>query len=118
MIPFVDIQIPRDPDDPKGTILNRIVQSLQVTFGSLKNVVTNDALVGDKPRTPNGPSRVPIATTDTRVFHGLGHAVVTWEVVDIDGPATVYQSSSHNASPTKYIILQASAPVNVLLRFT
>lgn len=118
MIPFPQIQIPRDPENPGGTVLNRIAQAISATFGSLKNVVTNDALVGNRPRTPGGQVRVPIAVIDTKVFHGLGHVVVTWEVCDIDAAATVYQSSSHNASPSQYIILKASAPCSVLLRFT
>lgn len=122
MIPFPQIQIPRDPNDPRGTVLNRIAQALTATFGSLKNVVTNDFLVGNKPRTPigavRGPVRMPIAVTDTKVYHGLGHVVQTWEICDIDAAATVYQSASHNAAPAQYIILKASAPVNVLLRFT
>lgn len=116
MIPFPNIQVPDVQD--KDTVLNRVLQALQATFGSLKGVVTNDALVGNKPRQPNGPVRVPIGTTDTKVFHGLGRVVATWDVCDIDAPGFVYQSSSHNNAPMQFIILKASAPVNVLLRFT
>ena len=58
------------------------------------------------------------ATTDVKVFHGLGAPVTEWEVFDKDATADVWRSATVNTNPTLYLILQASALVNVKLRIT
>lgn len=61
--------------------------------------------------------RAPIATTDTIVTHNLGQAVTSWDIVDQDANAVVWKSATVNGTPTKTIILRASAPVTVAIRF-
>jgi len=98
---------PRTQGEKGGSqILDRILDKLKASFGSLAKVVTNDKLVG-----------AVIATTDTKVYHGLGYPWTTWEVVDTGGVGVVYQSATVNPSPSTYIILQGSAGVSVTLRF-
>lgn len=57
------------------------------------------------------------ATTDTKVFHGLGHAVTEWTVLNKNANADVWQSTAANTHPELYIILQASAAVTARIRF-
>lgn len=107
MIPF-DF---RDTEGKPGGsgLLDELVHRLRDVFRSLKNAVTNDRLI-----------RVTFTagTTDVVVRHGLQGAVQTWEVVDRSANATVWQSATVNGDPRTAIILQASAPVKVLIRVT
>ena len=50
--------------------------------------------------------------------HGLGAAVQTWEVVDINANATVWRSATTPANPRMQIVLKASGTVTVKLRFS
>lgn len=107
MIPF---DVENTDGKPGGSeLLDRILGRLQNTLGSLADAVMNTRLV-----------RVAFtaATTDTPVRHGLGAPVRTWDVVDRNANAVVWQSSTVNSSMRDKIILQASAPVTVLIRFT
>lgn len=90
-------------------VLDRIFLRVRESLDSLAKAVTNDRLI---------PVTFTAATTDTTVFHGLGAPVLTWEIVDRDADANVWRSDTVNARPRETIILQASAPMTVLLRFT
>ena len=57
------------------------------------------------------------ATTDVTVRHGLQAPVKTWEIVDRTANAVVWRSATVNTNRDT-IILQASAGVTVLVRFT
>jgi len=91
-----------------STILDRMLSAIADSIASLAGAVTNDVLV----RTTLDNTR------DWPVVHGLGHAVQTWEIVDIDGSATVWQPATVNATPKTSILLRSSASVSVLIRFT
>jgi len=84
-----------------------LMQKLVGAFDTLAKAVTNDHIV-----------RQAIGTGDTRVYHGLGHQVETWEVVDRNANAVIWQSLTVNATPETFIILKASAPVTASVRFT
>lgn len=106
--------IPFDFDSTEGkpggsTLLDRILRRLSDTLLSLKLAVTNDHVV---------PATFSAATTDVQVFHGLKGPPVAWEVVDRDADAQVWKSATVNPRPRDAIILQASAPVTVKLRFS
>ena len=90
-------------------MLGRVFDRLRDVLRSLANAVTNDRLI-----------RVTFTagTTDTAVRHALGAPVLTWEIVDRSANAVVWQSSTVNSSPRDVLILQASAPVTVLVRVT
>lgn len=105
MIPF-DNQ-PTAGKSGGSSLLDSILARLRNTLQSLAKAVTNDRLV-----------RATIGTTDTQVFHGLDAPPSTWEVVDRDADANVWRSATVNARPRHLILLVASAPVNVLIRFT
>lgn len=92
-----------------STLLDRVLLALVDTLDSLKAVVSNDVLV----RHTFG-----VAATDSIVTHGLGFTPRTWEIVDQDASAVVWKSGTRNSRPTLTIILRASAPVTVVLRFT
>lgn len=104
---------PFQPDSssqaPGGsTFLDRMLAKIAESFASLTNAVTNDTLV-----------RVDLDNTrDWPVAHGLGQPVRTWEVVDQDANAVIWRSQAVNRAPKAVILLRASAPVSVLLRFT
>ena len=105
MIPF---EVNDTAGQPGGSaLLDRILARLRTTLRSLQKAVTNETLV-----------RATIAVTDTQVFHGLDAPPTTWEVVDSDADANVWRSATVNARPRHLIILRASAPVTVLLRFS
>ena len=55
--------------------------------------------------------------TDTRVYHGLGRQMRTWEIVDRNANAVVWQATTVNSTPDKFIILRASAAVKIKVRF-
>ena len=101
--------IPFDFQDSEAGPLAKLFRRLRDTLGSLADVVTNDRLV-----------RVTfaLATTDVAVLHGVGAPVRTWEIVDKDADANVWRSATVNNRLRDTIILQASAPVTVLIRFT
>jgi hypothetical protein len=92
-----------------STVLDRVINALVDVFDSLKKVVTNDVLVRHV---------FSAATTDSIVTHGLGFAPRTWEIVDQDANAVLWRSGTRNERPTQTLIMQASAPVTVVLRFT
>lgn len=58
------------------------------------------------------------AGVDTKVFHGLGRPVASWEVLDKDADANLWRSPDPNARAGLYIVMQASAAVTVKLRFS
>lgn len=89
-------------------LLDRIQAAIADAFDALKRTVTNDKIV----------SVTLDNTRDWPVTHGLGHAPASWEVVDLDGNATVWRSTAVNARPRDVILLRASAPVNVRVRFS
>ena len=106
--------IPFDYQDTEGKpggsrILDELLSRLQNTLQSLARAVTNERLI-----------RVTFtaATTDTPVIHGLKQPVTTWDIVDRSANAVVWQSATVNTEMAKKIILQASAPVTVLVRFS
>lgn len=94
------------PQSPDGFV-TRLILAIEKTFASLARAVTNDRVLV-----------VDLTTADTRVFHGLGAEVQTWEVVDKEADVNVWRSPTENPSQTTYIILQASAPTRVKVRFT
>lgn len=57
--------------------------------------------------------RTAIATTETRVAHGLGAVPTGWEVVSPDALATVCQTKAPDSS---YLYLKASVAVNARIR--
>ena len=87
--------------------LDDLIVRLRKTLRSLAKAVTNDRLVTQA-----------IATVDTRVYHGLDAAPVTWEVVGINAAASVYESATANPDRARFLILQASAAATVTLRFS
>lgn len=87
--------------------LDELIGRLKRALSSLAKAVTNDVLV---------PAAV--ATTDTRVYHKLPRAPVTWEVVGRDGPGVVYESATENTARDRYLLLKASTAVNVTIRFS
>lgn len=89
------------------TWIDRMMELIQKSFDSLLRAVTNDIIV-----------TATIGTGDTVVRHGLGAPPTSWEVVDINANAVVWRSATVNATPAQTIILKASAPVIVKLRFT
>jgi hypothetical protein len=99
--------IPFDPPKTGNTVADKILTLLTNSLRSLRLAVTNDVLV-----------TATIETTDTRVFHTLDQQPTTWEVVGIDTAATVHESATANAARERYLLLKASAPVTVTLRFT
>lgn len=90
-----------------STILDRLMTAVSESFASLRRAVTNDTLI--KASLDN--------TRDWPVVHRLGHAATSWEVVDRDANAVVWQSTAPNDRPGSVILLRASASVNVTLRF-
>lgn len=105
MKPF---QAPNTSQQAGGSlILDRALADIEDSINSLANAVTNDVLV-----------RVSLDNTkDWPVTHGLGHQVQTWDVVDRNANAVVWQPPTVNSSPTRVILLRASAPVSILVRF-
>lgn len=104
---------PFQPDNTTGqaggsTILDRMLQAIADSINSLVKAVTNDNVV----------TATLDNTQDWPVTHGLGAPVATWDVVDINGNATVWQSTAKNDSPSRVILLRSSAAVTVNLRFT
>ena len=95
---------------PGGSgLLDELVHRLRDAFRSLQNAVTNDRLFR---------LTFSAATTDTPLRHGLNAPVTTWEIVDRSANAVVWQSATVNAKLHDFLILQASAPVSVLIRVT
>lgn len=105
MKPFQPPQTSGLDRDP--TLLDRIFGLVRESFDSLRSAVTNDNLV-----------RQAIAVTDTKVFHGLGVSPRTWEIVGTNGPGVVYESATANQARPLYVVLVATAPVTVTIRFT
>jgi hypothetical protein len=94
--------------DGGSPLIDRIISAVGDSFTSLLKAVTNDKLV-----------RATLDNTrDWPVTHALGYVPATWEVVDIDANATVWRSKAVNARASSMILLRASAPVTVLLRFS
>lgn len=96
--------LPFRVDVPWG---DKLMGYLVAAFDSLTKAVTNDHII-----------RQAIGTGDTKVFHGLGHQVETWEIVDQNANAVIWQSPTVNATPETFILLKASAPVTASVRFT
>ena len=91
-----------------STFLDRMLDAVASSFDSLARAVTNDVLV-----------RATLSSSaDTPVTHGLGFAPRTWEIVDQNANAVVWQSPVANPRAASVILLRASAAVTVLLRFT
>ena len=100
--------IPFDYAEPTGNgIVDRIFQRLVTTMQSLRALVTNEHLVF-----------VELTTTPTQVFHGLGFLPRTIEVVGLDAGEVVYESPLVNAARRTYVMMQATGPCAVTLRFT
>lgn len=106
---IVPFQAPSTDGKEGGSkILDRVLAMLETSIGSLRRAVTNDKLV-----------RIALDNSrDWPVTHGLGHAVQTWEIVDRNANATVWQPATRNATPASSILLRSSAAVSVLVRFT
>ncbi len=100
---------PNSTGQPGGsTFLDRVLGMIEDSITSLRNAVTNDSIVSVKLDN----------TRDWPVSHGLGHKVTTWDIVDKSNAADVWQSQVFNSRPSFVILLRASAPVTVALRFT
>lgn len=90
-----------------STLLDRIQALLKKALDALANgKLDNSTLV---PAT--------IAAVDTTVYHNLGQPVASWDIVDRDANANVWRSPTVNGNPSRTIILRASVPVNVVIRF-
>jgi hypothetical protein len=90
---------------PGGSLfLDRVLGGLMAFSQRLRFAVTNDVLVS-----------ASIGTSDTVVPHGLGEVPRGWEVVDLNANAVVWRSGDATKSG---ITLRASAPVDVVIRFT
>ena len=105
--------IPFDFQDTAGKsggseLIDRILRRLRETFGSPKEVVTNERLVR---ATLNG-------SAPTQVFHGLKGPPRTWEIVGIDFPEMVYEPAIPNDQRDRFVYLRATGAVNVTVRFT
>jgi len=95
---------------PGGSaLLDRLIDRIDETFESLVLAVTNARIV---------TVTFPLATTDLSVRHGLKGPPVSWEVVDKTGDVNVWRSTSINPNPLTQIIMQASAPAVVKIRFS
>jgi hypothetical protein len=105
VIPFFFEQTEGKPGG--SSLLDKFIVRLEATLDSLAKAVTNERLL---------TVALPVATTDVTVLHGLGAPVLTWEVVDRNANAVVWRSPTVNARPRDTLILQASAPVTVLIR--
>jgi hypothetical protein len=105
---LIQFNPPSSTGQPGGsTFLDRVLAMIQASLDSLARVVTDDVLV-----------RALIGVTDTPVTHGLGYQPRTWDVVDRDSNAVVWRSGTVNQRASMVIILKASAPVTVQIRFT
>lgn len=107
MTPWTRYQVSGRPD--WAGLIDKMLVGLDNTLKSLTNAVLNDVLM---------TVSFGAAATDVRVFHGLRAPVRTWEIVDKNADANVWRSSTENPNESLFIILQASAPVTVKLRFT
>lgn len=87
-----------------STTMDRLIGNIAKFAGLLRKAVRNDALVTHA-----------VGTSDTVVPHGLGQVPTTWEVVDRDANAVVWRTA---AMTRVSVTLRASAPVNVLIRFS
>lgn len=58
---------------------------------------------------------VQVAATPTPIAHGLGRRFSRWTLVDITGLVVVMRVASAAEDPSKYIVLQATAPVTVTI---
>jgi hypothetical protein len=107
MTPFAFEQTEGKPGG--SNLLDRLIVRLEATLDSLAKAVTNERLLAET---------LPVATTDVTILTGLNAPVRTWEVVDRSANAVVWRSPTVNGRPRETLILQASAPVSVLIRVT
>jgi len=91
-----------------SVLLDQIVNAISSVFARLGSIVTNTKIV---------PVAFTAGATDVIVAHGLGFAVTSWDVVDLDANAVVYRSPTSNPLPQRQIILRASAACNAKVRF-
>lgn len=95
---------------PGGSaLLDRLIDRLGETFDSLVLSVTNAKII---------TVTFPLATTDLSIRHGLKGPPVSWEVVDKTAQVDVWRSTSLNPNPLTQIIMQASIPAVVKIRFS
>lgn len=99
--------IPFDFEPTGNGLLDRLLTRLRNTLNSLAKVVTNDRLVA-----------ASLSTTPTMVFHGLKGPPVTWEVVGRNAGEVVYESTAQNDSRDRFLLLVATGPVDVTVRFS
>ena len=96
---------------PDGSeLLDRVIGYIADAFDRLGDVATNDRLV----------SITLQPSTQTRISHGLGTKMSTFEVVRQNQPAIVYESAK-SPDPTKYVFLTAANttnPVDLVIRFS
>jgi hypothetical protein len=89
-------------------LVDRALQDIEASFMSLQQAVTNAKLV-----------RATLDNTrDWPVTHGLGYVPTSWEIVDKDAAADVWRSSAVNPRQSTVMLLRASAPVAVIVRFS
>lgn len=62
-------------------------------------------------------NQVFIAGTDLTVTHKLGRAINGFIVVNLNGAAIIYQSSSKNIAPTSFVILKSNVNVTADILF-
>lgn len=88
-------------------VLRELVRLIREQFALLTRAVTNDAIV-----------TVDLDVTDVRVFHGLGTVPLAWEIVGRNAGETVYESPVVNPERHRYLLLRATGPVGVSVRFS
>jgi len=103
MIPYSSV----NANDPEVQLVD---QRLLMIFNSIiKNPLLN---------TPTIVKGIMLSSgVDTIVNHGLGRAVTGWVVIDKNGVADIYQSTTTNTIPTASIILKANATVTASILF-
>ncbi|HKV12608.1 MAG TPA: hypothetical protein VJ725_30970 [Thermoanaerobaculia bacterium] len=87
--------------------VRQLVRAIREHFALLTRAVTNDSLVA-----------ADLDVQDIRVFHGLGQVPVAWEIVGRDAAETVYESPTDNPERAKFLLLRATGPVSVKVRFS
>jgi hypothetical protein len=90
-----------------SALLDRILDRLRNTLNSLSKAVTNERLV-----------TTSLGTTPTQVFHGMNGPPVAWEIVGRSAGEVVYEPAIVNGNRNKYLYLQATGAVNVVVRFS
>jgi len=95
--------LPRFGDAQLQDLINRLEQALSALEGKpLANVL----LLGP----------ITIATTDTRVYHGLGRALGGYFVVRAAGDVRIFDGAvPETLDPANYVSLRSSNPVAVTL---